>query len=342
MVLLPNTRGLYKGPPYTMQEPRVCTGRLCYICYSSFKTEFEDKARQGLQYARPTLASMRRNMAIRLASPRKLSVKAGITGTSPSFLSLPTEIRLQIYRACLHTDKTVCIAGWVKGGGFHADKSWPIHMKQLLLYASGRFPTHLLLLNKRIYDEALHEIYKNLTVTVGATAYQDHVLRLKYWFTEHPMRFVSTIRFPFSIVLRKQYQGWQKPPLAPISENCKAVRVLARAPNLKRLEITLVLEVVYQPPADIPGLMKRFVAEPRWKRQLSAIRSELRADTQAVLIVKVEGENISDQIMLVKLERAYLRLAESLDGFLVRQSRSTDISTGIMRTCIQRLNWDNI
>jgi hypothetical protein len=211
-----------------------------------------------------------------------------------------------------------------------------------MLYASSRFPTQLLLLNKRIYGEALHEIYENLTVTIGAMAYQDHVPRLKYWFKEHPMRFVSTICISYSIMLRNYCPSWLKQPLASINDNCRTARVLARAPNLKRLEIILSLEVFFRPSADIPALMKRFITEPRWKRQLFAIRSEIPADTETTLIVKVEGENVVDPIMLVKLERAFLRLAESLDGFTVQQSRPTDISTGIMRTCIQRMSWGSI
>jgi hypothetical protein len=216
-----------------------CTKSYCRRCHGNH---------QHIQNAGTSAARMR-NIAIyndqRLrdtqSPPKSSAKKAKIRrDEGTGFLSLPRELRTQIYSLCLEPDRAL-INGSVEGGGYHPDS----FSRNFLLWASHRFPVAILLLCQAVNTEAKQEIYRLIKFRLEPDS-PAQLSKVGYWLTKHPMHYTTSLEMPFYVCPRGltdrgiPFRQNQKPKL--IRDHVVSLsRMISHMPNLRQLDIGLFI-----------------------------------------------------------------------------------------------------
>lgn len=319
-----------------MEESTICKANFCELCHDQFMSTFQDTHRNAPRYAQPTEATVRRVIATRLSSPRKSVSLPLPTKQKHSFEALPAEIRLQIYRACLrppsHPSQNVSICGWTKGGGLHADRNPYLtdrYRPLMKIRASHGFPRALLMLNKRIYSEAIREIYGMILFQLAGTTPSKHIPQLKWWLTTHPMRLATCIELPMRVLSGIGLPNTLRKTTLTISDLKDLAAFLSGMPNLKQLNVMLTFIMVNQ---DTATALRTCLAEGKWQKRLLRLRKNVPKVCKTTVVLSIEdrfGIRSDDQ----NLESAVAKLNTELEGFNVRRRSTSDLSQGFLTFC---------
>jgi hypothetical protein len=228
-----------------------CTLSPCKLCHGDLVDRLTPNG--SPRFARTTGSATRRAIAsstfrkrgnkseaARQESRKKLerSLKKR-TVKGPHLLTLPVELRCQIYAACLtydgHTGSPRVISGWVEGGGWHPD--YPSNYPSTNLFATKIFPVQLLLLCKIITEEATEELYRLNHFRINAPS-PAQISQVHYWLGKHPVRFTSHLTIPFGIHLGKA--GFEKTVLGS-QDVALLARIIKAMPRLVELHIPLLI-----------------------------------------------------------------------------------------------------
>lgn len=319
-----------------MEDSTLCKANFCELCHDQFMSTFQDAHKYAPRYAQPTAATVRRVIAIRLTRPRKSASPPLRANQKHSFEALPAEIRLQIYRTCLrppsHPSQIVSICGWTKGGGLHADRNPYLtdrYRPLMRLRASHSFPRALLMLNKRIYAEAIREIYRMIVFQLAGTTPSKHLSQLKWWLTAHPLRLATCIELPMRVLSGIALPNTLRKTTLTISDLKELAALLAGMPNLKQLNVMLTFILVNQ---DTTAALRTCFTAAKWQKRLLQLRKNIPKVCKTTVVLSIEdrfGIRSDDQ----NLESAVTRLNTELDGFDVRSRRSSDLSQGFLTFC---------
>jgi hypothetical protein len=300
-----------------MEDPPVCRANLCKLCHGDFKAEYQKRTKAMPFYARPTATTMRREIATLLSSSRRAVDETPKSSSRLGLEDFPTEVRLQIYRACLQSRAGVPIAGWVKGGGFHADRPVASYQypKRLFMYATYAFDPVILRLNRRIHVEAQHEIYKHISATICIVDLPTQLLQLKYWLCESPLRFIRAVELPIAILTHRGDPLSTKvlPNVGSVGHLRRLGEVFARAPNLRKLSIVAVF-YLYSP-LDASVVLHRILTEDRWLKRLAMITSSLPATCRSTLVIKVSSRQSHHALDVLKVEKGIVAFISSNKAF---------------------------
>lgn len=150
---------------------------------------------------------------------------------------LPVEIRLQIYSLCAQQPRH---SKWIFGDqngmqySDHAPNNQPRNYPSYLhLRGNGPIAKSLLLTSKRVYDEAIIEIYKRVTVMLEEFPWrcQSHP---EYWFGEHPFHFTTRMEIYKSPEIPAPFVGFKIPVRASAED---FVAILNQMPNLLEFDV---------------------------------------------------------------------------------------------------------
>ena len=303
---------------FYMEDPPYCTGRLCKLCHRDFKAKIERRAGKVPCFAKPTKATIRREIATRLASPRKLAPRPAVSRTKVGFEDLPVEIRLQVYRSCLRSDPGTLLMGWVKGGGLHADAQMPVYERRLYIRPSHAFPRQVLQLNRRIHGEARREIYKNISFNFMISWLEPQLPQIRYWLTQHPLRFAKQIELGASIIVSSSpYRAalWE----APTKQMEALGGVFAKASHIRQLKLLVFLDL-QAAPRDHEAVDRELIRAKSWKNKLIVLTNLLVPTCKASLSIQAGPARGIGALNTLKLEKRLVEAAAaSFPGLEVRQ-----------------------
>jgi hypothetical protein len=327
----------------------ICKKNLCRICHADTYEQMQKEDASTLPgYMRTTSLSRNRLIARAIESPKKRALPFPLRLNGLGIMRLPLEVRLQIYRDCIHDcDSGVTrICGWVKGGGLHADDRLDKYDKTsnaLILYASQRFTATILRLSKAIYAEARDEIYRDIRFRIEAKVPHKHLPQVNYWLTEHPMRFMRHLSimmaFPLGSLPSNTSSSTGSDLFAKGQRRVLSIddmqllgKMLHKMPNMRRAEIFLRLNSCVARSTSWVAVLEKCLKDQRHITRLKSFRDSMPSSVELSLSVSFSDWNFGRTLRTGRqreqCEKAYEKVVARLreNGFAVEVNKATPCS----------------
>lgn len=132
------------------------------------------------------------------------------------------------------------------------------------------------------------------------------------------MKFTNRVEFPMTIMILKDFRATyspliQHPSTISIDHLFQLARIFLKMPNLKHLKFVLTLEM--PSPLTASEVLRYAASKSAWKKRLATIRSGFPAGCRSALVIKAEGRYDRPALEVLKIEKEFVTLASSIEGF---------------------------